>query len=48
MKEERYFYVPQAPLSGELPCTEWMPGRIVLQRDDEGLVRAYYNNVIIN
>ena len=36
------------PLSGELPCTEWMPGRIVLQRDDKGLVRAYYNNVIIN
>ena len=36
------------PLKGELPHTEWMPGQIVLRRDNNGILRAYYNNVIIN
>ena len=36
------------PLTQELPFTEWLPGRIVLRRDEEGLTRAYYNNEIIN
>ena len=36
------------PLTQELPFTEWFPGQIVLKRDEEGLTRAYYNNVIIN
>jgi hypothetical protein len=36
------------PLTEELPFAEWMPGQIVLRRDGEGLLRAYYNNVMIN
>ena len=36
------------PLTQELPFTEWMTGEIVLRRDEQGLTRAYYNNVIIN
>ena len=36
------------PLTGELPQTEWMAGQIVLRRDDEGVLRAYHNNKIIN
>ena len=36
------------PLTEELPFTRWMPGQIVLRRDEQGLTRAYYNNVIIN
>ena len=35
-------------LTQELPCTEWMPGEVVLRRDSEGCLRAYYNNVLIN
>ena len=36
------------PLTQELPFTEWLPGQIVLIRDEQGLLRAYYNNEIIN
>ena len=36
------------PLTQEIACTEWMPGQIVLRRDEKRLLRAYYNNMIIN
>ena len=36
------------PLTQETACTEWMPGKIVLLRDEDGYLRAYYNNVMIN
>jgi len=36
------------PLTQELPFTEWVAGRIVLKRDEEGIMHAYYNNEMIN
>ena len=36
------------PLKGEQAATEWLPGRIVLRRDAEGVLRAYHNNIMIN
>lgn len=35
------------PLTEELPHTEWLAGTIELKRDSNGLLHAYYNNVII-
>lgn len=35
------------PLIGEMAQTEWMPGEIVLRRDEEGFLRAYHNNIMI-
>ena len=32
------------PLTQELPQTEWLPGEVVLSCDEQGLLRAYYNN----
>ena len=31
----------------ELPNTEWLGGQVCLQRDEEGMLRAYYNNKVI-
>ncbi len=28
----------------ELPMTEWLGGEIRVQRDDEGILRAHWNN----
>ena len=36
------------PLTQELPHTEWLPGTLCLKRDSEGMLRAYYNDLIIN
>ena len=36
------------PLTQELPSTEWMPGQTVLRRDENGVLRAYHNNIMIN
>jgi hypothetical protein len=35
------------PLTQELPFTEWLGGPVRLIRDEQGLLRAYYNNKII-
>ena len=31
-------------LTQELPQTEWLPGEVVLSHDEQGQLRAYYNN----
>ncbi|WP_155808488.1 hypothetical protein [Xylanibacter brevis] len=31
------------PLEGEQPQTEWLSGTIKLQRDNQGLMKAFYN-----
>ena len=35
------------PLTQELPQTEWLPGEVVLCRDDQGLLRAYYDGQLL-
>ena len=35
------------PLTQELPFTEWLVGPVRLGRDDQGVLRAYFNNKII-
>ena len=32
----------------ELPMTEWLGGTIVLDRDDDGILRAYRDGTIIS
>mgnify|MGYP007032389486 CR=1 FL=1 len=34
-------------LKNELPNTEWLGGKVCLRRDELGLLRAYYNNKVI-
>lgn len=36
------------PLTQEMPFTKWKPGQIVLRRDEQGFLRAYHNNIMIN
>lgn len=31
----------------ELPMTEWLGGEIVVRRDEEGILRAFWNNSIL-
>jgi hypothetical protein len=35
------------PLTQELPNTEWLGGQVCLIRDNDGVLRAYYNNKVI-
>ena len=35
------------PLTQELPNTEWFGGQILLKDDDNGVLRAYYNDKVI-
>lgn len=32
----------------ELPMTEWLGGEILVERDDEGILRALWNGKVIN
>lgn len=31
----------------ELPMTEWLGGKILVERDEEGILRAHWNNQIL-
>jgi hypothetical protein len=35
------------PLTQELPFTEWLSGPVRLSRDEQGVLRAYFNNKMI-
>ena len=41
------FVTGQFPLLQETANTEWMRGRVVLRKDDDGRVRAYYQEKLI-
>lgn len=32
----------------ELPMTEWLGGEIRVERDEEGILRALWNGIVIN
>ena len=35
------------PLTHEMPYTEWLGGQVFLKREDDGALRAYYNNKVL-
>ena len=39
---QRYY-----PLTQEMPNTEWLVGQVCLKREDDGTLRAYYKNKVI-